>query len=315
MKRKLDDNTGLWLKDAVEGQFEVVEKDDYSEMFLCDNKRNFYKLHTVTILSSQFSRYEGEIDFPKPFRVKPDGTIIETGAKVLIIFPMGKTKPVVLGCLNRLGSQNKNVPGLQIGADNLRRKKKRSINDDSSYERIQDEDGVRQSISDGSYSVNVTGGNASLQADATATIEGKQIASLLGDIVEIGGNLSRLKTVPDDNHKNKATSIRLYGKEVVIGHSNDTGRKIKVDRDKTIDKPILQNMVMGVTLEALLDLFVEILETAKYTGSGVYTMMPSSILELKKRVRERLPKIKSKIGFILYKPEQVKGQDDPLGED
>ena len=37
MKRKIDDNTGLWLKDAVEGQFQIIENNGYEEMYLCDN--------------------------------------------------------------------------------------------------------------------------------------------------------------------------------------------------------------------------------------------------------------------------------------
>ncbi len=309
MKRERDDNKGFWLKDATVGQFESIEKDDYKEMFLYDNNRNAYPLHTVTVLSAQFSRAEGEIDFPKPFRVKPDGTIIESGAKVLIIFPMGKSNPVVLGCLNRLGSQNQNVPGLQLGIDTLRQKKKRTINDDSGYEKIQDEEGIQQTITNGGYSVDVVGGNIGLRSDTVATLEGKQITNILGETVEIGGNANRITEYPQDNVKNKADVINLYGKKIILGHSNTRGADIKVDKPDTVAKPVLQNSVMGITLKAILDAFVSEVINAKYTGSGIIKMIPTSQATLRANVKRRLDKILSKVVFVMYDPEQVESTE------
>lgn len=312
MKRERDDNKGLWLKDATVGQFESIEKDDYKEMFLYDNNRNAYPLHTVTVLSAQFSRSEGEIDFPKPFRVKPDGTIIETGAKVLIIFPMGKTNPVVLGCLNRLGSQNQNAPGLQLGIDNLRRKKKKTINDESAYGKVQDGEGIQQTLVDSSYSVDVVGGNIGMRSDTVSTLEGKQYTNLLGKTVEIGGNTERITDYPTDNIKNKADVINLYGKKIILGHSNTRGADIKVDKPDTIAKPVLQNSVMGITLKAILDAFVSEVINAKYTGSGIIKMIPTSQATLRVNVKRKLDKILSKVVFVMYDPEQVESQDGSI---
>jgi len=313
MNRVKDNNAGLFIKDAVVGQFQIIEKGDYKETVLADNERNIYPMHTVSVLTSQFSRHEGSIDFPKPFRVKPDGTILETGAKVLIIFPMGKSNPVVLGCLNRLGSQNENSPGLQIDADNLNRKKRITANDDYSYESIEDIDGVQKQLTGGSYSVGVTGGNASMRADTNTTIEGKTELALLGKTVEIGGNLERPVEPPDDLHKNKAEEIFLYGKKIILGHSNARGEEIKEDKKGTIKNPVLQPTVMGTALEALLEILVDELINAKYTGSGIIKMIPTSAIILRQKVRSRLNKIKSKTTFVLYDPKQVQEDKGGLG--
>lgn len=313
MKRVIDESPDKGTTDTL-GYFGIVlenETDNTGEVFLFDENRNKYNLDRVCLLSRDYSGAAGEVNIPKMYKILSNGKIIEQGAKVLISFPNGRYNPVVIGCINPLGFQNKATSELQINLNRLNSEVKIKNTPEFQYRSSISESGeVSESINNGSITKSATGKKATIhfKAEKNMVLEGEKINDVLGEIVSVGGNYKR-PTDDEDNNKNKAESVYLYSKEVIIGHANGRGKKIKVDEDGIIDEPILQPLVMGVTMEALTDLLVTILSEAKYTGSGVITMMPTSVLELKKRIRERLYLIKSKVGFILYDPEQVKGKD------
>lgn len=319
MKRHLDTSPDKNTADSI-GYFAIILKektDTKGQVYLFDENRNTYNLDRVSILSKDYSGTSGEMSLPKMFKILTDGTIIEQGAKVLISFPNGKYNPVVIGCLNPLGFQNKAASQLQVNLDRIDREVKVKNTSNFRYEKSIDEFGnVSEVIVDGTISKSVSGSRAAIHFKSSniAIVEGQENLDLLGKTLDVGGNHQRI-TKEQTKNENKADNIYLYSKKVVIGHSDKRGEAIEEDPKNTIDRPVMQPLVMGTTLESLFNLLIDILADAKYTGSGIIKMIPTSVLDLKVRIKKKMPLIKSKVGFILYDPEQVEGQGGSGGND
>lgn len=306
MKRKIDISPEQGGKDTI-GYFAIIlekETDSSGSIYLFDENRNRYNFDRVCLLSKgNYSAGQGEVELPKPYKVLIDGTIVEQGAKVLISFPNGRYNPVVMGCLNPLGFQNKSTPELQINLSRLDREAKVKNTSRYQYRKSIDERGnVTETIDNGTISKKAT--HIGLTAKQNIVLEGKEQASLLSKVVDIGGNYNRPSESTDGN-ANKADAVYLYSKKIVLGHSAVRGADIKVDKPDTVAKPVLQNSVMGITLKAILDTFVSEVINAKYTGSGIIKMIPTSQATLRANVKRRLDKILSKVVFVMYDPEQV----------
>lgn len=312
MKRKLDISPEQGGKDTI-GYFAIVlekETDSSGSIYLFDENRNRYNFDRVCLLSKgNYSGSQGEVELPKPYKVLIDGTIVEQGAKVLISFPNGRYNPVVMGCLNPLGFQNKSTPELQINLARLDKEAKVKNTFQYQYKKSIDSSGnITESVHSGNISKNATG-SIHFGAKQNIILEGSEKADLLGDIIDIGGNQDRPVPKGDETNR-KGSAIYLYADEVVLGHSNERGKKMKVDKiDAALNKPVFQNAVMGVTLQTILDIFVDEVINAKYTGSGIIKMIPTSQMQLKVNVKRRLKKILSEVVFLLAKPDQTESSD------
>lgn len=309
MNRKIDTSPEQKGHDSF-GYFAVILKektDKTGELFLFDENRNRYNLDRVCLVSKgNFSGGQGGVEFPRPYKVLTDGTVIEQGAKVLISFPTGRYNPVVIGCVNPLGFQNKSAPELQLNLGRFDRESKSKNTPAYQYkESIDDRGNITESVSQGNISKDAT--NIYFGAKENIILEGQEKADLLGDIIDIGGNQNR--PIPgEDKNNRKGSAVYLYAEEVVLGHSNARGAKMNVDtKTESLTKPTYQNSVLGVTLQAILEILVDEIIDAKYTGSGVIKMIPTSQALLRRNVKQRLSKILSKVVFLLAKPDQVEG--------
>lgn len=281
-----------------------TDKSDTIQIKLMDANQNFYNWEDVTLQTPDFNGDEGVMRIPKPYVMKANGEIIERGAKVMITFPFGRKKPIVTGALLELGTQRFHSPDLRVAKERLGEEKYVKEFKDGRFEyKIDAEGNVSYFLDNGAFRIVAGGDKAAIvfHSGETATIEGEMQMNVLGDIVEVGGNQNRLAQ-GETFLVNKASEVNVYSKKINLGHSQKRGKVLPVDpvSNASIDNPKFQNAVMGVTLEKLLDNFLQMFFDCKFIGNGVVTALSvPDKTAITNAIKNKLPKIKSEVVYLL----------------
>lgn len=294
------------------GQLVFVKKEDSEEgvMILKDDQQNIYEISSVSMRTDEYSSDAGNVSFPKPFVTDQTGGVIESGAKLLIAFPRGRKNPVIMGCINSLGGQYLANNDLRIDSNNLREHTVYRKIGDTYIKRVENEDGISTSIGNGGYVISANG-SVILNSDYDVNLKGEREANLGAVIVNIKGTGADNKDdIIKSRMNQKADKISLLGKEITIGHSDELITEYEMDEDTRYLDPRLQPLIMGTTMKKLLEIFVDTLcDQGIWIGSGTVRMSPTTATLIKNVFRSKLEKTLSKVGRILYDPEQVENEE------
>jgi hypothetical protein len=294
------------------GQLVFVKVKDSEEgvLILKDDQQNIYELSSVSLRTDEYSSDAGNVSFPKPFITDRTGGVIESGAKLLIAFPRGRKNPVIMGCINSLGGQYLANNDLRIDVNNLREQTTYRRIGNTYIKNVESEEGISRTITGGGYVVS-SEKNIVLNSQYDINLKGDREVNLSGAVVNIKGSSKEdREDVAKLRMKNKADEINLVGKRVTIGHSDELITKYEMDEDTRYLDPRLQPVIMGTTLKKLLEVFVDTLcDQGIWIGSGTVRMSPTTARLIKEVFRSKLDKTLSKVGRILYDPEQVQNEE------
>lgn len=303
LKFKKDINPGNKFYLGI-GYFALINEGE--DLVLYDEMGNSYGMDKVTLLTEYFSSDNADIGIPDPFVIGKNNEVLENGSKLLLLSPFSKQNIIVLGALNPAGQQDTVRKEIRLSKNNLQKKVQKRTAGKTLYNVTFDEGGIIHSLTNGSFSID-SDTSVSMIANMVSRIEGKEIIELFGSSVEVGGNDKQREDVQDY----KADEINLLGKKVVVGHSDNRIQVIPVDQinQEALDNPILQQMVLGNALAQLFDVFMDEYFNAIYLGAGSpVRLSETSKTKMRLKVKQKIPQILSNVGFILAKPEQVKGR-------
>jgi len=290
-------------------QDEVVPPKE--EIYLMDANQNLYNLEDVSIGVDKATPNDGSVHIPDPLIIRKDGSVIQEGAKVLIMFPQGRRNPVVICSLFSLGSQQFQANNMRVHKSTLKREVAVRAGQTWRAEKIDDHNGDHlETYHNCSYNIGVSGekASASIKSDDYCLTEGKKTHDVLGETVEIGGNNIPVKDGQAlDFLKNKANEVNVFAKKVFLGHSNNrTKDPIQLDIATQVDNPKLQNSVMGITIKRLLEILIDLLLSAQYMGNGVVVKISEPDKQrIITQVKNKLPKILSNVVYLLKEPNQM----------
>lgn len=293
---------------TVIGYFAITEIEDNKQILLLyDELRNSYSMDKVSVITTNYSTDNADVDIPDPYIISKNGEILKTGAKVLIDFPFDRQNAIVTGCIMPLGQQDDVRQEIRANRGNMQRKVSFRSVGNTKYTYSFDEGGIIQSISKGSFSFN-SDNAITLIAEKFAQIIGKERLEALAQNVEIGGNHSKVESSID----NKADIVNVLTKKFVVGHSDERIAEIIPDpiNDDALNDPRLQAMLMGSATARLLEIFIDELFDAIYLGAGSpVRMSETSKAKIRLNVKQKIPQIISEVGFILKAADILKDRN------
>jgi hypothetical protein len=295
--------------------------------YLLDDMNTMHPLTKVNINWQNFTSSDGVKRFPRFYEKDENGNIIKEGATLTIAFLNNDLeKPVIMGCLESLGGQNRYELNMNSDFDFANREEDSNLNED--FE-------IRRNVSEtGSVTIAM---KAKSKVKTTYRLSFENFGELPEMIIDTNGDLflcngeNSIQLIKDrifigsGDYKGKAKEIGLNGERIIIGNSTflkptvSNTDKLFIDKGgnnqelsasspvsqfnaEQLNNPKHQWGVNGHALVRALVEFFDLWAATKYQSGNTICQVSIEDKNKMQELRNKLPKLLNKVASFYNIP-------------